>query len=152
MPTDTCGRILVGIDEDPASMQAVALGAEIARALSCQLDLLSVIDTSQLDVFDDFYRSESSLRRTLERERSALLQSTLHRLKHPLPRYCARLRHGDVCHILLEEAAQSGSTLLVLGKSGKSVSERVLLGSVSRAMLRKCPIPLLLVGPTQEQV
>lgn len=145
MDTSSSGRILVGVDEDLASMRAVEIGAQLAHILACQLDLLTVLDLSQIDVFDDFYRTESALVFKLERERIALLQTAVHRLGDRAPPYRARLRHGDTRHILREEATQPDLRILVLGKSDKSASERILLGSVSRAVLRKCPVPLLLV-------
>ena len=143
------GRILVGVDEDLSSLRAVEIGGELAHSLDWQLDLLTVLDLSQLDVFDDFYRSDAALMWRLEHERISLLRTAIHRLPTPYPLFRARLRHGDICHILLEEATQSDLRMIVLGKTKKSTSERVLMGSVSRVMLRKCSAPLLLVGPTR---
>lgn len=141
-------RILVGLDADLASMRAVETAAELARVLGQQLDLLTVLDLSQMDVYDDFYRTKHALLQNAEHERVSLLHDAVHRLGKSVPLYRARLRHGDVREVLVQEATQAEVSMLVVGRSRKSVSERILLGSVTRDLIRHCPVPLLLVDAT----
>ncbi|MBX3274890.1 MAG: universal stress protein [Sandaracinaceae bacterium] len=55
------------------------------------------------------------------------------------------LEHGDVVETVLARQAALGAALLVVGASGKSGTERALLGSVTTELLRRSPVPVLTV-------
>lgn len=53
--------------------------------------------------------------------------------------------HGDVVEAVLVRQAALNAQLVVVGASGKSGTERLLLGSVTIELLRRCPVPVLMV-------
>lgn len=52
---------------------------------------------------------------------------------------------GDPAHIILETAESEGSTIIVLGASGKGHLAEFLLGSVSDTLVHKARIPVLVI-------
>lgn len=54
-------RILVPVDGSEPSMRAVDLAAEIASATDAEIDLVSVVDLHQVDVYDGFYLTKEQL-------------------------------------------------------------------------------------------
>jgi nucleotide-binding universal stress UspA family protein len=54
---------------------------------------------------------------------------------------------GDPPKALLQQAAEKGADLLVLGTHGRTGLGRLLLGSVAETVFREAPCPVLTVGP-----
>lgn len=59
----------------------------------------------------------------------------------------ALLIRGSTVKALLAEADKLGVDLIVLGSHGHGLMHRVLLGSISQAVLQKSVVPVLLVPP-----
>jgi len=57
------------------------------------------------------------------------------------------LDYGDVVERVLSYRAELGSELLVVGRTGKSLTEQFLLGSFTISLLRRSPVPVLTVPP-----
>jgi len=57
------------------------------------------------------------------------------------------LDYGDVVERVLSYRAELGSELLVVGRTGKSLTEQFLLGSFTIRLLRRSPVPVLTVPP-----
>jgi nucleotide-binding universal stress UspA family protein len=55
---------------------------------------------------------------------------------------------GDPKKLILQHAKDWGADLIVVGSSDKSSIEKILLGSVSLAVLKQAPCSVLLVKPT----
>ncbi len=56
-----------------------------------------------------------------------------------------RVVTGRASEVVCEAALEMGGDLLVVGASGKSAAERVLLGSTAQTLVRDCPIPIMTV-------
>ena len=56
-----------------------------------------------------------------------------------------RLIEGPTTETLIAEAQSQGADLIVVGSHGHSMMHDLLLGSVSEGLLRRAPIPLLVV-------
>ena len=52
---------------------------------------------------------------------------------------------GDPAPVLLEIAQRFGCEAIIMGARGRGALQSVLLGSVSHAVLRDCPLPVTLV-------
>jgi nucleotide-binding universal stress UspA family protein len=61
------------------------------------------------------------------------------------------LLEGEVAHALGGEVEASGADLVVMSTHGHGGLARVWLGSVADALLRDCPIPVLLVRPGEDE-
>ena len=59
----------------------------------------------------------------------------------------ALLKHGPAADGLVEAATEAHADLLVVGTHGRTGLERVLLGSVAEAVVRKAPCAVLTVKP-----
>lgn len=56
-----------------------------------------------------------------------------------------RLMDGHVVDALLDLTAREGATCIAIGSQGHSMGEELLLGSVSLSVLRRSPVPVLLL-------
>ena len=54
-------------------------------------------------------------------------------------------RHGDVAKSLIEIAQEKAADVIVVGKRGASLVERLLLGSVSDKLVKLAPLPVIVV-------
>jgi nucleotide-binding universal stress UspA family protein len=54
---------------------------------------------------------------------------------------------ANVCNTLLESARHNGVAAIVVGARGRSVIADILLGSVSSGLVRRSPVPVLVVPP-----
>lgn len=52
---------------------------------------------------------------------------------------------------LLREAGEGDHDLVIIGSRGHGAIHSVLFGSVSRLMLRRSPLPVLIAGPTPDE-
>ena len=53
--------------------------------------------------------------------------------------------HGDPAEVIVDQAKESGSDLIVIGTRGLNIAERLLLGSVSTKVLHEAPCDVLVV-------
>ena len=130
-------RVLVAADLSKAAGPTVRLAERFARLVGAQLRVLTV------------YEPLPSVPGVLPWEPSeyyALAQVTLERDIGPLVRSAATekiVRHGAVVDTLLREATDWGADVLVVGSHGKGWAQRVLLGSVTEALINHLPTSLL---------
>lgn len=61
-----------------------------------------------------------------------------------------RVAFGDPSHEILAAAARYGADLIVLGSHGAGALERVLIGSITRAVMRGASCPVLVVTPRRD--
>ena len=61
-----------------------------------------------------------------------------------------RVAFGEPSHEILAAAARYGADLIVLGSHGAGALERVLIGSVARAVMRGASSPVLVVTPARD--
>lgn len=139
-------RILVPLDGSEPSFRALDAAGRLARAMDMRLDVVTVLDLTQVDVFEGFYMNDEQMRRLQERAHTEILEKVPERLGPDAPPFSSRLLHGKTLKVLLQEAAEPGVGLIVVGKTGKGVVERVLEGSVSRGLVAHAPVPVLVVG------
>jgi nucleotide-binding universal stress UspA family protein len=57
------------------------------------------------------------------------------------------VRFGDIDAEILKSVAAQKADLVVMGTHGRRGFEHLVLGSVAERMLRRCPVPLLTIGP-----
>jgi nucleotide-binding universal stress UspA family protein len=85
----------------------------------------------------------------LEAERAAALERTLAALVPTMKRATAEVSvvTGAPADVIVREAERRGSDLIVLGARGLGMVKRLLLGSVSEAVVRHAARPVLVVRP-----
>ena len=77
-------------------------------------------------------------RARLERLRERLIEKGAHEVKIEIP-------YGSTTREILREVNRASSSLIVMGSQGRGFISEVFLGSVSHNIIRKAPVPVLLV-------
>ena len=129
-------EILVAIDcsavDDPLVEQVSAL----ALQLGATLHLLHVVHSHTLDQ-ERFLREESM--QLLDRHKNKLEADGI--------KVCVLIRSGEPEQEILREIEEKSYDLVAMAAHGHSLPERMLFGSVSRALRQNISIPLLLIRP-----
>ncbi len=128
--------IVVGINDTAEAREALDWALSEAAARGTQLTVLTVVDSSSPQEADIAER---------ETWASTLVAAAVQRLGLPsAPRVAVAT--GDAREALLEAAA--GADLLVLGRRRLSKLGRLMLGSVSSAVVEQSPVPVTVVRGT----
>ena len=134
-------RILIPTDGSACAEEAIAHGLQLARSLESQVVFLFVMNTVPL-IREGVVNFEEALelargegRRVMDR---ALLAAGEARVRAD-----GLLLEGNPYEVIVEESRAFDA--VVMGSHGKSVLRRVLLGSVTEAVLSRLPCPLIVV-------
>lgn len=136
-------NILVGHDESPPADRALALAADLAEEYDARLVLLTVLpslpevgpDTAPIPEVARA-RVDNALRMLRQRGERLLTESRS-------VGYLVEI--GDPAERLLELADRLGVDLTVVGRSGKGVIARLIMGSVTTSLLHQSKRPILVV-------
>lgn len=135
-------RVVVGVDGSPDSVTAVALAAEEADRAGADLHVVHAWEEPV--AFTGLgYRGEGAYSDRLAQEEEVVLAEATAGLGDRFPdlRVVRHLVHGRPAEVLRREA--DGALLLVVGSRGRQGVARMLLGSVSHAVLLDAPCPVL---------
>ncbi|MBW4041506.1 MAG: universal stress protein [Acidobacteria bacterium] len=136
------GAVVVGVEDDGSDTAAIEFAAAEAEVLGRDLVLvhawrLAAVVSRPITLDLD--------RQALEVEASARLSDVVGRVRraHPALRVAPVFGHGEAVHSLV--VAGKGAALVVVGTHGLGVIDRLLLRSVSRAVLERpsCPIAVV---------
>lgn len=136
-------RILAPVDLGETTEPTVAIAAEVARAHGAELIFLHVYDVAG---FEELQREAPSLflDQVLENLRMQI-RSRLADLELPSRFRVEVVPDGFVAHAILDAAERFGADLIVMGTHGRTGLQRVLLGSVAEAVLRRSRVPVMVV-------
>jgi nucleotide-binding universal stress UspA family protein len=137
--------VLIATDGSPAALDAVEVGVEVAAAEQAEVIFLFVVSPTDprlarlgpgallgpmnLEVLG----SDSPLQ-----EAAAVARA------HGVP-YRLELWSGDVADQIAEATSRNHADLVVVGSQGKTGLVSVLVGSVSRSVVKKAACPVLIV-------
>ena len=136
---DTKRRIIVGVDGSQSSIDALRSAADIAVALGCPLEAISVW------VYPPIFEADPPVQWELKEEAQRTVDSAgAVVLGAEFPAwFTATTRRGAPARVLIEESAGAG--MLVLGSRGHGGFVGMLLGSVSSACVQHAQCPVLIV-------
>lgn len=127
-----CMKILLAIDNSDASREVVDQVGRRPWPVEATIELVHVMEPVHPWVTSDTAREFERLsQRVLEDAKAALSKRGLS--------VASQLLEGDPKRVILEHAARVGASRIVLGARGSTGIERLLLGSVSAAVLRHAP-------------
>jgi nucleotide-binding universal stress UspA family protein len=140
-----CRSILVPLDGSAFSEHALPLALSVARRSGAQLYLAHVL--SGRGGLADMAERASAASRTAYLERVAQ-QIEKQSVRAPI----MSILTGPVAETLLEHARSVGCDLIVLTTHGRGALSRLWLGSVADVIVRRSPVPVMLVRPHQPTV
>jgi nucleotide-binding universal stress UspA family protein len=143
-------RILLAIDESPASERAVEHAAGLAKGLSATLRILHVVDMGWLTLGPELAVDVETGAETRRAAGDKLLASALERVRAAGVE--AEVKLGEtgapmewLATEIDDEAKRWPADLVVMGTHGRRGVERLVLGSVAEGVARRSAVPVLLV-------
>jgi|SRR5690606_38494265 len=140
-------RILVAVDWSPASDAVLAHAGDLARATGAALLVLHVADPEpELVGYDPGPQSvRDAVAGELREERRRLEEAARHLRERGIAEVEPVLRRGPTADTILETAERFAADVVVVGSRGHGAVLGMLLGSVSRALLRASKRPVVVV-------
>jgi nucleotide-binding universal stress UspA family protein len=138
--------VVVGVDGSPGGLRAVDVGCDLATATRASLTVVSAWLPS---LWSPSSAPSSDLRLGTPASRAA--SEVVHdavaraRTRHPTLEIAGVDLEGPAVAALVHQC--SGAGLLVVGSEGHGGRRKALLGSVSRAVARIAPCPVVVIGP-----
>ena len=138
--------VVVGVDGSTRSRHAATLAASIARRTGAKLHFVTVVSPPEgwWGIVGSPPTS-AALGNTLSDAREMILESTIDELDLPGVDYEAVEDMGDPARVLIDYAKNADANLMIVGKRGAGLIERMLLGSVANRILHDAPCPVLVV-------
>jgi nucleotide-binding universal stress UspA family protein len=145
--------ILVALDGSVHAQAALERAIEIATRSGAWLTLLHVIEPPHLPPFAASYLTPLAQPGACELgeqddEAEMLLEHAVARVPEGV-RVHTIIRHGRAADEILRRVDAAGHDLVVIGSRGRGPIRSLLLGSVSRAVLHRCPVPVIVVHADQ---
>lgn len=138
-------RVLMPVDFSPWSAPMLALADRLApQALVDLLHVYGVPFEEKLRFAGVDEEVIATYRERARQHASASLHALARGAGWPASRYEALLYEGDAAAGVVAEAQRRGSDLVVIGKHGRSATEELLLGSVTKHVLAEAPCDVLL--------
>lgn len=134
--------ILVAVDGSRAAAHALEEAIELARAEGARLTLISVAEAPRWR-FSGFplavpFPNEAMLLREAEE----IVERAEAQVPDDVP-VSTVVRRGSIVSEILKRVEAAGHDLVVVGSRGLGPAGSLLLGSISRGVLAKSPVPVL---------
>ncbi|WP_300178385.1 universal stress protein [Bradyrhizobium sp.] len=138
--------ILVATDGSAGANRAIEAAAEIAKALACNLLIVTVADLLLGEELRQLPQTGVSTGDVLEALTSRTLRSAEACARHlGVLQVEVRTAWGDVTRSLLDTAVNSSAKMIVIGRRGRGQLAGLPLGSVSQKLVSLAPCPVLVV-------
>ena len=133
--------VLIPTDGSERSERAALHGLALASAYDASVHVLSVVETSALDVDPDL--DTTDVKTTLEERAEAAIGAIDGLIDDPTLDVVTAVREGNPTTEIQRYAAEFGVDLLVMGTHGRTGVRRFLLGSVTEEVVREATEPVL---------
>ena len=134
--------ILVALDDSPASASALEEAIDLAQSEGARLTLISVAELPRWQLPSYPYVIPYPNRRERVREAEELLARAEAGVPESVP-VSTFVRWGPVVTEILKRVRAGEHDLVVVGSRGLGPAGSLILGSVSRALLARSPVPVL---------
>jgi nucleotide-binding universal stress UspA family protein len=142
-------HVLVCVDFSPVTSVVVAHAADLARATGAEVRLLYVAapepefvgyDPGPASVRDGVAHQLRDQHREL-----GLLAETIERSGVPAT---PLMIQGSTVDTIIDQVQRLGAHLVVIGAHGRGALSTLLVGNVTEGVLRRCPVPVVVVPST----
>lgn len=148
MPEGRFRRITVAIDGSSFGAGALDYAIDLARRYGADLTILSIAPIAPVYVpSTEPYVPAPMPDSELSRYRAIVDAAVRQAETAGVPSVTGLCEEGVVVDEILAHLQQHPADLLVVGSRGRSAARRLLLGSVSTAMVTHAPCPVLVVRP-----
>ena len=139
-------HIMVATDGSSGADRAVDVAAEIARASSGDLLIVTVADSQAFEEAQQLVRTEGSVGDVLEALTTQTLKAAEARARDlGVSRTALRVGWGDVTRSLIDIANDGPVDMIVVGRRGRGQLAGLLLGSVSQKLISLAPCAVAVV-------
>jgi nucleotide-binding universal stress UspA family protein len=137
-------HILIAWDASPEAHRAFEYGQEIAARFSSRIDLVSIAQAPEHVRSDaERERNVAEARAYYEEQAAGLVQAARER---GIDLHFRVVPGAHPAEGILKVAHQGGVDLIIMGRRGKSLAQRFMIGSVSDRVSRYAACPVLIVG------
>ena len=137
-------HILVPTDLSEGGEHALEYACELARAVGADIHLLNVVGIPALGVPElGVALTSAMIDQLVVESRTALDEIARTRCTAQLGQVL--IKAGDARDMITRTARELGADLIVMGTHGRRGISRVLLGSITEAVVRSAPCPVLTV-------
>ena len=137
-------RILVPTDGSEHALRAARVAGGLAKEQGATLILLTVIGIPQSLVMATGL-SDNVIQEYVDESSGEALGPALAAMKELSVNAEVRIEMGSAAEVILDEAADLGADLVVMGKRGVGELKGLLLGSVSSRVAHHLAVPIMLV-------
>jgi nucleotide-binding universal stress UspA family protein len=138
--------IVVGVDGSETSMRAAGIATEIARARHAKLVLVTVVRPPEgWWGIGGAPPTPEALSAALVEGQQQVIRETEEQLHLEGMDYETVEELGDPTSRLIAVAEEREAGLIVIGKRGAGLAERVMLGSVADRLCHHSPVPVMVV-------
>jgi len=137
-------KILIPTDGSAVSMEAANQALEIAKAMNSKVHVIYVVDIVPFVGLPTEGLWES-MKEILEEEGTEALQKIKKKAKEMGLHITSEVLEGSPSNEIVQYAEKEKMDLIVIGTSGKSGLDKILLGSVAEKVSKKAHCPVLLV-------
>lgn len=134
-------RIVIATDGSVSAWTAVEDGVELASEVGAEVTFVTVRHGVAL-LGDPWYQRHLSAQ--FEQARAALGRAAQEAERLGVP-YDTEILEGDPATCIAETACAREADLVVVGSRGHGALTSALIGSVSRALMSRCRVPVMIV-------
>jgi nucleotide-binding universal stress UspA family protein len=141
-------RMLVPIDGSAPSTLALVEATKLAHALGSSICVLHVVDIRPLLSSEPTAASYDILFEVMRREGAQLLRTAAATAKDAGVKVETMLQEapdGQVGEVIFRQAREYQAELIICGTHGRRGVRRLLMGSDAEYIVRRSPVPVLLV-------
>lgn len=150
------GTILVATDGSDDSDAAVEAALDLAHDTNGRLLVLSVVPEVQRDVSDEEGAADPAAEPPTRDDEEVIEANDLtndvvdHAVEWGIEA-TPLVWEGEPADAILAAAESEGADVIVIGSSDKSGVGRMLMGSVTDDVIRRSPVPVMVVGAPRER-
>ncbi len=146
-PTWDPKTIIVGIDGSTHSDHAAALAVSMARGTGAKLHVVNVMRPADgWWGIGEATPAPAGMDQSLKEAQRELLAETIGKLDLSGLDHDTYTDIGDPAGVLVGYAERVGADVLIIGKRGAGLIERLIIGSVANRVVHDAPCPVLLVA------